>query len=156
MLSESVSDSRGGVLAALDVLPQHHRRFTVVGVVQSSEDTGGPFMAELLYGSGLRVSECVALRVKDLVFSEAAISVRIRVGRTLAVGSGGATPSIGGHSRLEARFRVACSDRARCGCLCYEAPCDPSVGVGGQLRSLVLRSPVVYAELRSGGGLPLL
>ena len=33
-------------------------------------------MAELLYGSGLRVIECVSLRVKDLDFDRGEIVVR--------------------------------------------------------------------------------
>ncbi|MEJ2633466.1 MAG: tyrosine-type recombinase/integrase [Acidihalobacter sp.] len=33
-------------------------------------------MAELLYGSGLRVGECVTLRVKDLDFASASLTVR--------------------------------------------------------------------------------
>ena len=33
-------------------------------------------MAELIYGAGLRVNECVTLRVKDIDFSAAVITVR--------------------------------------------------------------------------------
>ena len=61
---------------------QRPARLPVVMAVEEVRDVlrlmhGTPrLMAELLYGSGLRVTECMTLRIKDLNFREGTISIR--------------------------------------------------------------------------------
>lgn len=73
-LYDSVLQKPLGELAGLKRVQQRHR----VPVVLSREEvkaileqmTGVPrLMAELMYGAGLRVGECMTLRVKDIDFS---------------------------------------------------------------------------------------
>ena len=61
---------------------QRPARLPIVMAVEEVRDVlarmhGTPrLMAELLYGSGLRVTECMTLRIKDLNFREGTISIR--------------------------------------------------------------------------------
>jgi integron integrase len=80
-LYDSVLQKPLGELAGLKRVQQRHR----VPVVLSREEvkavlaqmTGIPrLMAELMYGAGLRVGECVTLRVKDIDFSSGALNIR--------------------------------------------------------------------------------
>jgi integron integrase len=74
----------GGELASLDAVARARRRVAVPVVLTRAEAqavlsqmTGAPrLMAGLLYGSGLRLMECVRLRVKDLDFARRQIVVR--------------------------------------------------------------------------------
>ncbi len=70
-----------GEMANLKRVQQRHR----VPVVLSRDEvkailgqmTGVTrLMAELMYGAGLRVGECVTLRVKDIDFSSAVLNIR--------------------------------------------------------------------------------
>lgn len=80
-LYDSVLQKPLGELAGLKRIQRRHR----VPVVLSREEvkavleqmTGVPrLMAELMYGAGLRVGECVTLRVKDIDFSSGALNIR--------------------------------------------------------------------------------
>ena len=80
-LYDSVLQKPLGEMAGLKRVQQRHR----VPVVLTREEVkavqeqmaGVPrLMAELIYGAGLRVGECVALRVKDIDFSAGALNIR--------------------------------------------------------------------------------
>ena len=80
-LYDSVLQKPLGELAGLKRIQRRHR----VPVVLSREEvkavleqmTGVPrLMAELMYGAGLRVGECVTLRVKDIDFSAGTLNIR--------------------------------------------------------------------------------
>jgi integron integrase len=80
-LYDAVLEKPLGQMAGLRRIQRRHR----VPVVLAREEVravlsnmvGTPrLMAELMYGSGLRVQECVTLRVKDIDLGSASISVR--------------------------------------------------------------------------------
>lgn len=80
-LYESVLEQPLGHIAGLSRVQRRHRVPVVLTVdeVQTilSEMRGTTrLMAELMYGTGLRVSECVTLRIKDIDFGARNISVR--------------------------------------------------------------------------------
>lgn len=84
-LYEHVLERPLGPIAGLKRI-QHAHRVPVVltveevqGVLQGMQGTT-QLMARLLYGAGLRVGECVTLRVKDLDFSARTITVRAAKG----------------------------------------------------------------------------
>jgi len=80
-LYESVLMQPIGEMAALKRV-QRMKRVPVVLTVDEVQRTLGQMkgtpqlMAELIYGAGLRVLECVTLRVKDIDFASRSISVR--------------------------------------------------------------------------------
>ena len=77
-LYDSVIGQPLGIMAGLKRVQARYR----VPVVLTPDEVkrvmeGTPhLMAELIYGAGLRVNECVTLRVKDIDFSAAVITVR--------------------------------------------------------------------------------
>lgn len=80
-LYEAVIEKPLGHMAGLTRIQRRHRvpvvltRAEVKAVLSHMQGTPR-LMAELLYGSGLRVNECVTLRVKDIDFASASLTVR--------------------------------------------------------------------------------
>ncbi len=56
----------------LPVVFTHQEALTVIGKLKGDQK----IMAQLMYGSGLRVSECLRLRVKDIDFNRKEITIR--------------------------------------------------------------------------------
>lgn len=81
-LYEKVLQQKVGSLEGTHRAPQSRRLPVVLARTEVSKVLGeieeGPnrLMAELLYGAGLRISECLRLRVKDVDFAYAQITVR--------------------------------------------------------------------------------
>lgn len=80
-LYESVLTQPLGQMTGLKRVQKRHRVPVVltreeVKAVLSMMDGTCRLMAELMYGAGLRVHECVSLRIKDIDLSSRVISVR--------------------------------------------------------------------------------
>jgi integron integrase len=81
-LFEKVLQQKIGALEGTHRAPQSRRlpvvmtRLEVRRVLDEIEEGPNRLMAELLYGAGLRISECLRLRVKDVDFDYSQITVR--------------------------------------------------------------------------------
>jgi site-specific recombinase XerD len=89
-LYQEVLEKPLGHMNGLNRVQQRHRVPVVLSVAEVKaclDGMGGTcqLMAQLIYGAGLRVNECMGLRVKDLDFTSTALSVRDGKGEKIAL-----------------------------------------------------------------------